>query len=484
VKHPKTRNTRQNKSIATKGLINFPHPTDVIKPRDLCRIVLDLKVKDNSYNEIIDFCLHTLQIHISKEQIMEILIDAGNRAKHLNGIYDELVQALTKIVVLDEVFQGKSNCIFGCADAGSHYLFCFENIAHRSEEAIRSVFQGMGLSFDNLKLAITDGLASYPAVIAGSLESVIHVLCQVHAYRIILREQDTYHRAVQKAYTAIKDAKAALVQHRDMIHRKQQEVLRKKKRMDRVVQKRAKYHKANGIKLYSKKSPMTDVRLAFKAQLDNLRMGIKSQMNTISNLKKKTAALQKALFDAEQEYLGKKQISLQTGRLVHQFHRLIKCTPDDFPREKIRIDKALVQSNYPIAIKIRTFLKDHPALLVTKTKELDAICPPSVATTNIIEGIFGLLRPLLTKARRFHETLVAKAFFEIVRFHYNFSSPFTGINKGTSPLERAGVHSKYKNYLDALYPEDRQNICINGRALVLATSPYYEPNTFKVAYEG
>jgi hypothetical protein len=218
--------------------------------------------------------------------------------------------------------------------------------------------------------------------------------------------------------------------------------------------------------------------------LNNLRIGIKSQINTIDNLKKKTLALQKTLFDAELAYMGKKQVSLQTGRLVHQFHRLIKCTPEDFSHEKKHIDKALAQSKYPIAAKIRTFLKDHPALLVTKTKELDALCPPSVATTNIIECIFGLLRPLLTKARRFHETPVAKAFFEIVRFHYNFSPPYTGINKGKSPLERAGVHSKYKTYLDALYPEDRQKISINGRALVLVTSPYYECNTIKVAYEG
>ena len=482
MKHPKQHNTPQNKKATNKGLINYPHPTEVIKPRDLCRIILDLKVKDNSYNEIIDFCLHTLQIGVSKEQIMDIIIDAGKRAKHLNGIYDELVQATAEIIVIDEVFQGLSNCYLGCADAQSHYLFLFQDLAHRSEEAIKTALQGMGFSFDQLKLAITDGLASYPAAIAGSLETVIHVLCQVHAYRIILREQATYHQDAEKAFTAVRDAKAALAEHRETIHHKQQQVWRKQKQLVRIFQKRVRYFQAYGIRPYSKKAPWSETRLAYKAQINNLRMGIKSQKKTVIRLKQKTSALQKALFTASTQYREKKQISLQTGRLVHRFHNLMKCEPKVFLQEKGRIDAILAQSKYPIAVKIRVFLKDHPALLVTKTKELHALCPPSVATTNIIEGIFGLLRPLLTKARHFNETPVAKAFFEIVRFHYNFTSPYTGYNKGTSPLERAGIHSKYKTYLDALYPEDRQKICINGQTLVLDTNPYHALEPTKLTY--
>ena len=51
--------------------------------------ILDLKVKDNSYNEIIDFCEKILKIQVSKENIMDLILEAGKRAKQLNGIYDE-----------------------------------------------------------------------------------------------------------------------------------------------------------------------------------------------------------------------------------------------------------------------------------------------------------------------------------------------------------------------------------------------------------
>ena len=94
--------------------------------RDLCRGILDLKVKDNSYNEIIDFCEKILEIQVSKENIMDLILEAGKRAKQLNGIYDELVQAHTKILLFDEVFQGRKNCWLGCADASSHYSFCYK----------------------------------------------------------------------------------------------------------------------------------------------------------------------------------------------------------------------------------------------------------------------------------------------------------------------------------------------------------------------
>lgn len=482
MKHLKIHNTQQNKKVSIKTLRNTSHPTKIITPRDLCRMILDLKVKDNSYNEIMDYCFRALDIKITKEQIMAIIIAAGKRAKYLNGIYDELVQSSVEILVLDEVFQGRSNCFFGCADARSHYLFLFQDLAHRSEEAISNALHSMGLPFDNLKLAITDGLASYPNAISASLETVLHVLCQVHAYRIILREQDCYHQDAKKALTALNEAKHALEKHRTTIHEKQKDLSTKNRQLDNAIKKRDTYHQKQGIKKYSKKAPWTEQRLKLKAKIANLRAGIRSQKITVNHLKKKTNSLQIALFPLDQDYHKKKQISLQTGRLVHRFHDLMKCSAKDFPTKKIQFEECLIKSKYPIATKIRLFLKDHPALFVSKTKELEALCPPSVATTNIIEGIFGILRPLLTKGRHFHEALVTDAFFEIVRFHFNFTPPFTGINKDKSPLERAGVHSKYTDYLDALFPEKGEKFVINGRFLNFESISYYDLTCSKLVY--
>ncbi len=182
--------------------------------------ILDLKVKDNSYNEIIDFCEKILKIQVSKENIMDLILEAGKRAKQLNGIYDELVQAHTKILLFDEVFQGRKNCWLGCADAISHYSFLLKDLENRSIETIRASIEGMGLNFDEARLVITDGLESYNAAIPAALESALHVLCQVHAYRIILREQEVYKHQAEIATTALKKAQTTLDDLQDGIGKK------------------------------------------------------------------------------------------------------------------------------------------------------------------------------------------------------------------------------------------------------------------------
>jgi len=109
---------------------------NVLDSPDLCRAVVDLKVKDNSYNEIVDFCARVLHVTINKDEIAKILMDAGKRAKHLNGIYDTLVKPAVRYIVVDEIFQGRHNCYLGSADPTSHYLFLLRGIRNRSEETL------------------------------------------------------------------------------------------------------------------------------------------------------------------------------------------------------------------------------------------------------------------------------------------------------------------------------------------------------------
>jgi hypothetical protein len=456
VKHPKTTNACKNKKKITNELTILPLPAEVLNPKDIGRMILDLKVKDNSYNEVIDFCNRILGVPITKENIMDLIVEAGKRAKQLNGIYDELVQSRVDKLVLDEIFQGHHNCYLGCADATSHYLFMLKDLEHRSEEAIKTAISERGLDFDNVKIAITDGLQSYNEAIPAVLEDAVHILCQVHAYRIILREQDTYDRQAEKAYTLLKAKRQAIKDHRKAIQRKQQQLSRKIIKLQRKKQKQIAYCQANGIKPYAKNIPWTSERLAFKVQLNILRLEVKSQSITIANMKRKIPLLQRDLYTATIAFEEKKQVSLQTGRLVSQFHQLLKTTPKEFSHALDQFQKNINRSKYLIAAKFRAFLKDHPELFAAKTPALFAICPPAVSTTNIIEGIFGLIRPLLTKARHFGDNPVADAFFEIIRLHYNLTPPYTGPNNGKSPLVRAGIHPKTNDYLDALLPPDRK----------------------------
>ena len=456
MKHPKTSKASRNKKNPINGILAPPLPADLLKSKDICKMIMDLKVKDNSYNEIIDFFQRTLDVTLTKEDIRNVILEVGKRAKQLNGIYDQLVQSRVDKLVFDEVFQGRYNCHLGCADATSHYLFMLKDLAHRSEEAIKAAIEGMGLDFDQVKIAITDGLQSYNGALPAVLDAVVHILCEVHAYRIILREQDPYERQAEKAYTNVKEAIQTLKDHRKAIQRKQQQLIRKKLRQQRLKQKQMRYYQASGIKPYAKKTPWTPERLAFKTLLNTLRQEIKSQANTIANMQRKIPGLQLALCVAKKEYDEKKQISLQTGRLVARFHQLLKMEPKEFPSAFARFQEIIAGSKYPIAAKFRSFLKDHPELFAAKTTALFAICPPSVSTTNIIECIFGILRPLLTKARHFGDNPVSEAFFDIIRLRYNLTPPYTGPNREQSPLERAGIHPKVNDYLNALFPPDRE----------------------------
>lgn len=457
MKHPKSNKNHSNLKPSAKPLILPLALGELIPPKDLGQILIDLKVKNNSYNEIIDFSARTLQLNINKAEIRDLILIVGERAKHLNGIYDFMVQSKCKVIYLDEIFQGRSNCFFGSTDSASHYLFTIEKIKNRSEAIIRETIRKWKLDFENVQFVVTDGLTTYHQIVPLCFEAALHVFCQVHAYRIILREQDEFHRTAEKAKSHLNDAKIALQTHRIAIHKKQQGVWRKKKQQARIKQKQQISYQQNGIKPYSKKAPWTQKRIAFKEKLNNLCIGIKSQTTTITRMQKKTHSLQQTLCQVTEEYNQKKQISLQTGRLVHQFHHLMKCDSKEYLGERRRFQKILARSKYPIAKKINQFLIDHPELFVIKTAEFEKLCPPTVATTNILENIFNIFRPFFTKARHFGDTEVSNALFEIVRLWYNTSPPFTGQNNTLSPLERAGIHPHSNNYLDLLVSPDRIN---------------------------
>ncbi len=456
MKHPKKHNSRNLKKLSARDNANSPAAADVLETPDLCRVVVDLKVKDNSYNEIVDFCARVLHVAVSKETITMILEEAGTRAKHLNGIYDALVKTGTRFIVVDEIFQGRHNCFLGSADPTSNYLFLLRGIKNRTEETLQEALAGLAAGFKRLELVITDGLRQYGVVVPEAFEDAVHLLCQVHAFRIILREQEKVDREARKVYGAVKDARDALSDCRQKGYKKRRQL---KAMQGRLAQAKAARDRDNhahfGTKRHARGAPWTPAQLAAKARVNELQAEVRSKSATVAGAADKVPNFQHALEKVEKQYLKKKQASLQAGRLVARFKALLNSTPAGFAAAKARLESILAGSKNPIAGKLRAFLKDHPEMFVTKVPDLDALCPPSAANTNAIEGIFGLLRPLLKKARRFGATPATTALFEIVRLHHNLTPPFTGPHKGTSPLERAGVRSQYTDYLDAIFPASR-----------------------------
>ena len=168
----------------------------------------------------------------------------------------------------------------------------------------------------------------------------------------------------------------------------------------------------------------------------------------------KILKLKKQLESLFLEYRQKQQKSLQAGRLVGRFKRLLSCNNESFDTKRNNFETILEKSSHPLARKIIKFMKNNNALFSTKTPELEKIINYAEHNTNIIEGIFGECRPILNKTRYLKNTDVSSAFLEIWRLKHNLSRPFTGIHNHECPLERCNIHPRHKTYLDALYPMD------------------------------
>ena len=175
-------------------------------------------------------------------------------------------------------------------------------------------------------------------------------------------------------------------------------------------------------------------------------------MKTIHNKERKVKDIKAKIDVLKALYKEKKQTSLQTGKILSWFKRFLSCPQDEFEAEREKITGYLQGSRYPIAGKMLKFIRDNPQLQPRTDVDLDEVCHGFNASTNIVEHFFGLTRPLLDKARLFSDSTQAKALLEIYRLRYNLSRPFTGSNKDTTPLQRAGVNSRFNGYLEALYP--------------------------------
>lgn len=437
---------------------NLPILTPEYREILLKREVIDLKVKDLSYNEIIDHVEKVHETTITADYITRTLFEAWERARLLNGIYDYLALQGMRILEIDEIFQGQENCYLGVASKETRYLFLLEPLENRRIETLERLLEPLVEFLEQLELVITDGFAAYKTVIPDIFDGVAHLLCQVHAYRTILREQDEFNRMARRARTKATKLQDTLATSRMNIYKKRRELKRMEKHLEWLVQQRDAYYHAHDIKMHSRNIKKTPEVLGFRKALNNTRASIRNKRVTLQKAERKVAATKQLVKTAGTTYWTKKQASLQAGRLVKHFKDLLACPPKLFGAKRASLEAILSKSTCKIAPKILKFLKNNPQVFATKVPELARLCPPNLANTNTIEGIFGILRPFLKKARHFHDTPESRALFAILRLRHNLTPPYTGPHNHQSPLERAGIHSRFNNYLEALFPDPPQKL--------------------------
>jgi len=418
------------------------------------RIIINLKLDDSSYNQIQRTFIQNFGLTVNKQFIADTLREAGVRARHLNGIYDAMVKPRIKILEIDEIFQGRSNVFIGTADKRSRYLLQFKPIKNRQISELKKILTPLLEHLDRPELIVTDGLQSYKTVIPEVFDSVPHLFCHVHALRVIFREQETYNTSANRAFHKMVKPKNQLNINRKTLYNKRRKLKRHEMRLLRFIRIRDNYYREHGIRRYSKIIKWTPKLLYFKERAGYYRTMIRYIKISIKTKRTKITKLKNELESLFLKYREKQQKSLQAGRLVGRFKRLLSCKTESFSLERKHFDMILEKSSHPLASKIKKFMKNNHALFITKTQELEKIFKYAEHNTNIIEGIFGECRPILNKTRYLKNTDVSSAFLEIWRLKHNLSRPFTGIHNHECPLERCSIHPSYKTYLDALYPMD------------------------------
>jgi hypothetical protein len=422
----------------------------------LKRLIVDLKLDCLSYFEIKNHVKRIYGVDISRNYIADVIIEAGERARHLNGIYDSKVRGHFKVIEIDEIFQGRNTCFLGVTDKESHYLLLLVQLKDRSAETIAFVLGSIAETLDLLELVITDGLPAYKNMIPTIFDGVVHLFCHVHAYRVFLRDLDPINATARTAFERWQDAAQDLEQLQYELHLKKRCLERDEGRLVKTIAARDAYYRQQGIKKYAKKAVWTVERTWFKNRLEIDRAKARSRHKTIENKQVKIAKRTPEVEALRTTYWEKKQVSLQSARLIAAFKRLLDTPWARFDAERARLANVLGRSSLDIAGKIMRFLDQNPNVYATSKQDFEAICPPWLSNTNTIEGIFGLCRPVLDKAKRFSQSPQSIAILELLRLKYNMTPPNTGPHVLESPLQRAGVNSRYKDYLDALYPSSLQ----------------------------
>jgi len=416
------------------------------------REIIDLKMKDMSYNQIVEHFAEHRCIGISKHDISDIILDAGKRAKYLNGIYDSKVKGRFKVIEIDEVFQGRSCCYLGVVDKESHYVLKFARMENRDRKTFKEELELLLEAVENLEIIITDGCSVYKTLVPELADGIVHLLCHVHSYRIFLKEAEVYHRQAADALKGLKKVEEQLGEAKHALILKRKQLKRLEKKVARIESDYDTYRARIGFKKYSKKAPWTPERRELARTLNEARASRRSKINTVKNKERKVKEISTEIRRLKGIYVEKKQVSLQTGKILSWFKRFLSCPQDEFEAERGKITGYLQGSKYPVAGKMLKFIKDNPQLQPRTDVDLDDACKGFNASTNIIESFFGLTRPLLDKARLFGDSSQARALLEVYRLKHNLSRPFTGPNKDTTPLQRAGVNSRFNGYLEALFP--------------------------------
>ena len=416
------------------------------------KIIVDLKMKGLSLNEIADHMKHVHKVKIKPKGITKIVIRHGEEGEKMNQRNDRLVADKIQIAETDEIYQGRDGMFIGTVDKSSTYLMNLSQFSGKNHDEFVSTLRSVSDRFPRIEIMITDGFPTYVKAVNEALPNATHINCHVHAYRDIMREQDVYNRRANRAYSSLRECRLSLSNKRRSLKHNQKMVERYRLIMKQKITERDNYYQQHGIKNYSKKKGSKKVRHKFNDDIGFNRSCMKVYQKGVDSWVKKIKKAEKEEENLENEYQAKKNEALQVGRFVMEFKQLLDCKYDEYEKKRENLMDKLSRSSIPLAKSIRKTLEHKPQIFADKTESIQLMVPANHANTNTIESVFGKYRLFFRKYRRITQSRLSNAIFQLLRLKHNLSRPYTGFNNTQSPLQRLGVQTKYHNYLEALFP--------------------------------
>jgi transposase-like protein len=415
----------------------------------LKRIIIDLMLKGLSLNQLQEHLRLIYGLHLSHAQIRQIETEAANKAKRINLQYDTQIASKIKVIEADEIFQGKNSVTLGAVAKNSNYCLGLHWSPDRTKESIIAFLKPIAKRCINVKVVITDLFSGYKEIISDLFKKAIHLVCHLHAGRLLRK--------------TIRHLSSVLSHKKKELDKSLKDMVKGSKNLtkcrDRIVflTVRLKTDQET-VKLLTKKKLQKSKKCTktIDSKLDCTENRVQKDEKELKKLRANRDILKKdqRKIPAQQKEIKKKilmaqQELLQSGRLVHDFRKLLKDLTPKFEIHKQQYLTRLAQSKYSIAKEILKMIQDNPDLFSVRNSQ---ILPSNYQNTNTVEGLFSLFRRLLDSTRLLSSEAGSDRYCDLFRLYHNTMPPFTGPHRDYAPVERLGINLHGKTYLDLLFP--------------------------------
>jgi transposase len=161
--------------------------------------LLDLVRKRVSINAIKNHFKDLFDIHLNRNEIVDIIKRYSKIAKRKNRLLDEYICKQLYILEIDEIFKGQKYMLLVVVDKVTGYVYLIQSLPDRKTETIINALQPLKHLFQKVEIIFTDGASYYPEVVRELFLNAIHFICLLHVLRNLTKRTFPKKKAYKNA---------------------------------------------------------------------------------------------------------------------------------------------------------------------------------------------------------------------------------------------------------------------------------------------